>query len=440
MEFKINISNPFKRHKIEAETEKRGLVDSYYGNTSFQYGSFGEYNVGNALTLSAVYRAVNLISGSIASLQMKLYAIDENGFKSELKDSTLGGLLGCEPNDNMSRYMFFKLLIQYKLNRGNAYVYITRDNRFNPISLELIQPEYVLPIMLGGQLKYHLLNMDMTVDNSDIIHIMNYPVTNGLNITQGVSTIEYAANTLQVSTYAERTAKEFFRSGANTAGAVTSVAPLNDKQKQAIIDSLKTTTSIDSVNPNGIAILAGSDFKFVPFGITPKDSQLIESRQWNITDIGRFFNVNPILLFDVQQPKGSTAENAQLDFLNTTLLPEIELIENEFTRKLILPSQRSRTEIRFNLSNLLRADSVSRADYFQKLSQIGVMSPNDIAKDLNLPQIKGGDVHTIPVNVMDIENIIYNNPANVIPVDNKMKMNTPKPVDNSATIDNPNAI
>jgi HK97 family phage portal protein len=371
---------------------------------------------------------------------MKLYAIDENGFKSELKDSTLGGLLGCEPNDNMSRYMFFKLLIQYKLNRGNAYVYITRDNRFNPISLELIQPEYVLPIMLGGQLKYHLLNMDMTVDNSDIIHIMNYPVTNGLNITQGVSTIEYAANTLQVSTYAERTAKEFFRSGANTAGAVTSVAPLNDKQKQAIIDSLKTTTSIDSVNPNGIAILAGSDFKFVPFGITPKDSQLIESRQWNITDIGRFFNVNPILLFDVQQPKGSTAENAQLDFLNTTLLPEIELIENEFTRKLILPSQRSRTEIRFNLSNLLRADSVSRADYFQKLSQIGVMSPNDIAKDLNLPQIKGGDVHTIPVNVMDIENIIYNNPANVIPVDNKMKMNTPKSVDNSAVIDNPNAI
>jgi hypothetical protein len=68
------------------------------------------------------------------------------------------------------------------------------------------------------------------------------------------------------------------------------------------------------------------------------------------------------------------------------------------------------------------------------------MSPNDIAKELNLPAIKGGDVHTIPVNVMDIENIIYNNPANIIPVDNKMKMNTPKPVDNSATIDNPNAI
>jgi len=256
---------------------------------------------------------------------------------------------------------------------------------------------------------------------------MNYPVTDSLGITKGISTIEFAENSLQISAYAERTAKEFFKGGANNSGILNSITPLKDPQKEQIQNSLRNSASMDSLSPNGLTIIAGAEMKMIPYGVTPKDSQLIEARQWNVSDIGRFFNVNPILLFDNSNAKSSNSENAQLDFLNTTLLSEIELLENEFTRKLIFPGQRYSKEIRFDLGNLLRADSTSRSTYFQTLFNIGVMSPNDIAKELNLPFVKGGDVHTIPVNVMDIENIIYNQGTTVLPVDNKTKMNTPKP-------------
>ena len=407
---KFNIINSLFKRSIDnavndALKEQRSALGAGYINGSgFSYGVIGEYNTGSALTLSAVYRAVNLISGSIASLQMKVYGIDKGGFKSELVGEPLSNLLGCEPNESMSRFVFFKQILQYKYNNGNAYIYIIRDNRFNATSLNLIKPDFVIPLISNDVLKYHLTQLGKTVDASDIIHIVNYPVTDALGITTGQSTISFAANSLAISNYSELSAKEHFRNGANIPGVLNTVASLNPKQRQDIIDSLKQSTTMDSLNPNGVAILGGGDFKFIPFGISPKDSQLIESRQWNVSDIGRFFSVNPILLFDNAQAKLSNAENAQLDFLNTTLLPEIELLENEFTRKLILPSQRKSKEIRFDLSNILRADSTSRAAYFQSLTQIGVLSANDVAKEMNYPQIEGGDIHTIPANVMDIKN------------------------------------
>jgi HK97 family phage portal protein len=411
------------KEEVKPVEERSSIFDANPFGTGYAFGS-GTYNPSNALMLSAVYRAVNLISNGIASLQMKVYDINPQGFKSESLNNTLSNLLGCEPNEFMGRYIFFKELEQYKLMRGNAYVYITRDKKFNPTKLELINPDFVVPLILNGQLKYQLTNLNITADASDVIHIMNYPYTDSLNITRGVSTIQYAANSLSVSYYSEKQADNFFKGGANNVGILSTTAALKPEQKEQIINSLKSSSSMDGNSPAGVSLIGGADLKFTPFNISPKDAQLLEARQFNVIDIARFFNVSPILLFDLQNTKVSSAENSQLDFLNTTLLSEIELLENEFTRKLLLPSQRNRMELRFDFSNILRADNQSRAGYYQTLSQIGVMSPNDIAKELNLPEVKGGDVHTIPVNVMDIENIIYNQPKTLAeaPIDNKTKI------------------
>lgn len=415
-----------KRHPKETITEERGDPESSPFGTGFAFGTYGTYNTASALTLSSVYRAVSLISNGIASLQMKVYDINAQGYKTEVND-VLSNLLGCEPNEGMGRYIFFKQLMQYKLLRGNAYILITRDKKFNPIKLELLNSDFVVPLIVGGNLKYQVTNKNITVDASNMIHIMNHPVTDANGITTGISTIQFASNSLEISHYSDRTAKEYFRGGANNAGILSTAQSLKVPQRDQIMSSIKNQSSMDSQTPNGVSLVGGlGDLKFTPFTISNKDSQLIESRQFNIGDIGRYFSVNPILLFDNNNVKANSAETSALDFLNTTLLSEIELLENEFTRKLLLPSQRSKTELRFDLHNLLRANQESQSKYYQTLYSIGVMSPNDIAKELNLPEIENGDVHMIPVNTMDIKHIIYNeklaNTSTVeAPVDNNLK-------------------
>ena len=404
-----------RRSKIEVE-KRDNAYETYYGAMTF--GSYSSFAASKALTLSACYRAVNLISDAIASLQMKTYRVDSDGYKTEDKESQLYSVLGIEPNSQMSRFDFFKLIITAILLRGNAYVKINRDKDFNVTGLVFINPDTVKISTVGIDVKYIVYGQKGMINNADMIHITNYPQ---IGSPYGVSTIAYAAKSLAMAYNSETHAGNWFKGGANSSGFLQTSANLSPKQQADIIKLFKASTNVDTGNPNGITLLSGlPDMSLQTLGISPKDSQLLETRAFNVVEIGRFFNVNPILLFDSTKGTYSNVENAQLDFLNTSLLPFIEKLENEFTRKLILPSDRTSNEIRFDLSNLLRADSTSRADYYTKLFGLGVLTSNQIAKDLNLPKIdgEGGDRHFVSTNLQDSSNLIVNADSSI---DNKLK-------------------
>lgn len=405
--------------KLPKDDEQRNAYTSFtdlYGNLN--YGSYSSYQASKALTLSACYRAVNLISDSIASLQMKVYLKDDEGFNKEYVTHPLYDVLGYEPNVQMSRFNFFKLIVTSLLLRGNAYIKINRDTKFYVDSLEFINPDAVSIQNVKGDLKYIVQGAKGWINSSDIIHILNFPQ---LNSYYGASTISNASNSLDIAYNSELHAGNWFKGGANASGFLSTSAPLTPKQEQDLINKFKSASNTATGSPNGIVFMGGAgDMKLQTLGISPRDSQLLETRSYNVVDISRFFNVNPILLFDNTKGTYSNVENAQLDFLNTTLLPVIEKLENEFNRKLIFPSQRGTLDLRFDLSNLLRADQNSQADYYTKLFSIGVVNANFIAKTLNLPKVEGegGDRYCISTNLQDSNNLIVNQNNSI---DNKLK-------------------
>lgn len=414
----------FEFRKIEKVVpELRSAFQTYdplYGGLS--YSSYSSYAASKALTLSACYRAVNLISDAISSLQMKVYQIDTEGYKTEYLSHPLYNILGIEPNSSMSRFTFFKLIISSILLRGNAYIKIYRDSRFNVTSLEFLNPDTITMIYVKGEEKYIQSGAKGYINSSDMIHILNFPQ---LNNSLGLSTIAYVANSLEISYNSDTHAGNYFQGGANMNTLLSFENTLSPKQQKDIIDSIKNQTNATNGTSNGISTISGVlNAKVLPLSISPKDSQLLETRAFNVLDIARFFSVNPILLFDNSKATFSNVENAQLDFLNTTLLPIIEKIENEFLRKLIRPSQRSTIELRFDLSNILRADMNSKADYYTKLFNLGVLSSNQVAKELNLPKIDsdGANKHFISTNLQDSDNLIVNSSNSV---DNKLKQGTP---------------
>lgn len=406
----------YEIRKTNPKVEERNSYETYYGNLT--YGSYSNFQSSKALTLSACYRAVNLISDAISSLQMKIYSIDKDGFKQELRDHPLYNLLGVEPNSYTSRFNFFKLIVTSLLLRGNAYIKINRDARFQVTSLEIINPDSVTISTIGDEIKYKINGVSGMVNSADVIHILNAPQIGSL---YGASTISYAVNTLGMSYNSEAHAANWFKGGANASGFISTTVPLTPKQEQDLINKFKNASNAETGNPNGLVFMGGAgQISLQTLGVSPRDSQLLETRAFNVVEIARFFNVNPILLFDSTKGTYANVENAQLDFLNTTLLPVIEKLENEFTRKLILPSQRNQLELRFDVANILRADKLSQADYYTKLFSLGVVNANYIAKELNMPKVEGdgGDKYFISTNLQDSSNLIVN--ANNS-IDNKLK-------------------
>ena len=134
------------------------------------------------------------------------------------------------------------------------------------------------------------------------------------------------------------------------------------------------------------------------------DAQLLETREFNVIDICRFFGVSPVKAFDLSKSSYSTVEATQLAFLTDTLNPLLEKIELEFERKLYKPSERNSIDVRFDTSSLLRADKASQASYYNTLFQIGAITPNEIRKALDLEPLENGDKSFVQVNVQTLDN------------------------------------
>jgi HK97 family phage portal protein len=367
------------------------------------YNSNGGYTTNKAMLLSAVYRCVNVISDSVAQLPLEPYLIDASGYKTKYVAHPTYYLLNKEPNNRMSRFTFIQALVASVLLKGNGYAYIERDKQGNATALQFIDSTYVTVVTTDktNKLMYSITGFNSLVEPINMIHILNFSY-DGIN---GISTLEHARQTLGLSTDSEAHAAGFFKGGANLAGILKAQSSLTSKQKNDLKTSWQTAFSPSTGTPNGVAVLEGNmDFQAIT--VSPADAQLLETREFNVIDVCRFFGVSPVKAFDLSKSSYSTVEATQLAFLTDTLSPLLEKIELEFERKLYKPSERNCIDIKFDTSALLRADKASLAEYYNKLFQIGVITPNEIRKALDLPALSDGDHTFVQVNVQTLNNAV----------------------------------
>lgn len=368
------------------------------------YNSANAYNTNKAMLLSTVYRCVEVISDSVAQLPLEPYKMDSKGYKIKFTSHPTYKLLNKEPNSKMSRFTFMKTLIVSTLLKGNGYAYIERDELGNAKALHFIPSEFVTiltPTTIKDNIAYSVVGINKTVESCNMIHILNFSYD---GIT-GVSTLAHAKNTLGLSVDSESHAAGFFKGGANLAGILKINSTLNTKQKEELKRSWQSAFSPSVGTPNGVAVLEGN-MDFQPITVNPSDAQLLETREFNVIDICRFFGVSPVKAFDLSKSSYSTVEATELAFLTDTLAPLLEKIELEFERKLYKPSERDSIDVRFDTSSLLRADKAALASYYNTLFNIGVISPNEIRRQLDLPAIENGDETFVQVNIQPLNKAI----------------------------------
>lgn len=413
------------KRKEQPKVEERGYFGDY-----LSYNCATNYTTEKSMLLSTVYRCVEVISDSVAQLPLEPYRIDNQGYKIKFTSHPTYKLLNKEPNPRMTRFDFIKVMIVSTLLKGNGYAFIERDKQCNAQGLHFIPAELVTiirPKSLKESVSYSIAGIG-TVESCNMIHIKNFSY-DGI---EGVSTLRHARNTLGLSTDAEAHAAGFFKGGANLAGILKSTTNLNSQQKNDLKRSWQMAFSPATGTPNGVAVLEGN-LSFEPITVNPTDAQLLETRQFNVVDICRFFGVSPVKAFDLTKSSYSTVEATNLSFLTETLSPLLEKIELEFERKLYKPSEKDSVDVRFDTATLLRADKQSLASYYQTLFNIGVVSPNDIRKQLDMEAIEGGDNTFVQVNIQTLERAVSATPDNTNTIKEKTDIQTDNLTDKENT-------
>lgn len=345
----------------------------------YQYGCglsfFDSLNDYDSVYLSAVFCAITKICSSMAVLPILTDETTSQSFNNMTK----------------TKYDTIYSMMWDLLTRGNAYLYIG-----NPTKPRYIPATDVTVIYnkTTDVLKYQITGIGKQVTPKDLIHIMINPKRDEF---EGRGITSFAFKSLNLSKHAEEAANNFFSSGCCISGVLSVQGTLSEKQRDDIRASWNQTFN----GGGGICVLPGN-MSYSQLGANSADAQLLESREFQVREVARFFNINSVLLGDISKSAYSTLEQALIEFATVTLLPYITLFEEEFSRKL-------KTKINFDESYLLRTDTSAKATYFSTLTEKGILSINEAREELGYEPIEGGDVHAISYTDIS-QNTIENKP------------------------------
>lgn len=383
------------------------------GARVLRLGSLQSLTPGAPMQLSVVYACVGVLSKAMAMMPLEPYQVDECGHRTVKASHPIYGLLSLAPNPLMSRYTLIEMMVQSMLLTGNAYAYIERESSGRPVAVHFLEPGDVTvsaPMYINEPPMYTVAGLRSQVPAADMIHVLNY-TDDAIN---GISTLRYAARAIELAGYANESSRNFYRSGGAMSGVISSDVAVTSAQRKEMQQEWTTLS-----DKGGVAVLARGA-KYTPISVTPYDAQLLESRKYSVEDICRFFHVSPQKVFDYTHSSYSTVEATELAFLNDTLLPLIVKFEQEFSRKLFTAAELGQGyQCRFNTSHLMRADKSGQANYYSQMFNCGVLSVNEIRRDLDLSHIDGGDHHFVQVNLMEIQNAAQNTPS-----DNRLNNDT----------------
>ena len=370
-------------------------LTNLYGGTVTKAGE--RVNGSAALSSATVYACVNLISDTIGSLPWNVKQDSEI-----LYNTPLQRLISKRPNKLMQAVDFRRAMMTNVLLYGNAYALPTR--RGNQLgSIEFIPPENVsINETTDGDILYTVQTEwgpNLTLTPEQIIHVKCFT----LDGYTGVSPISYAAETVGTDLAATNHLATFYGSGATPKGYIKLMGTIRDPERLKSIGS--DFDAQYGANNSGKTAVLPEGGEYIPTSSSMADSQFIDSQKWTTEEICRIFKVPPHKVGRVEgisQNMSIESQNAQ--FVTDCIRPWVELLEMEFTDKLINNKEHY---IEIEVDQLLRGDTNTQVQRDVSYWNIGVLNANEIREKMGLPPVEGGDEYMKPMH-MSNENDINN--------------------------------
>lgn len=345
-----------------------------------------------AMSLSTFYAAVNLVSNSIAMMPWK-FKDDEN---NELPKSNY--LYHLFDNSIITRYNIIKNVVKDIILYGNGFIYIERDQETGQPKTLHYSPANQTTIWydeLNHKLYYYNFTyLDRIDDGTNYLHF--YMNSDDGFIGKGV--LKYAYNVLDIASVIQNATSSYYSTAGQQFGIVSPNGPLpevGNQQKQ--LDKLVQKWEEAQMKANKGTVFFPSDLKFTPMTNTAKDSALIEAREYNAVEVGRFIcNISPVLLGDLRHLAYNSLTESQREFVIHSLAPIITMIEEQCNKKLIMPSKHCKQFVDLDENYILANDAEKQANEITTLTNSGIITPNEARKRLGLPPVDGGDSLVIP--------------------------------------------
>jgi HK97 family phage portal protein len=351
------------------------------------------------MRIAAYYACIRNISEDIGKLPLITYRRLARG-KERAPENPMYDLLAKSPHPSISSMAFRETLTRYALGWGNGYARILRLGNGAPYMLVPIHPETVkIEPAVDGRVQYvaRLPEGEKIIRDADIIHIHGVSPDG----VCGMSVAGLSRETMEFAGSAQTYGRNLFARGGRPGGILTAPGKITLEAQRLLKEGFEE--AYGGQNSGRTAVLP-EGLKYEPISINPVDAQYLETRQFTVEEIARWFRM-PLhkIQYLVRAQGWSTLDAQNTDYLTDTLMPWLVRWEQEIARKLFTDDTEYFAEHLVN--GLLRGDQRSRSEFYIKQFSVGALSINEIRELENMNPIEGdgGDKHFVPSNMTPAE-------------------------------------
>jgi len=391
--------HPF--HNTGVKTPKSERTKEYgddFGVNLFS-GESNSITVRKAITIETVFTCIRDKSETVGRLPVSLYDKSEPGKVRKIDDGRLHKIFTQRPNDFMTMQGFTEFMTASYELYGAFYAYIAYNDRGS--IMEIIpfkHQQNVKPAMdMNGRVYFTYVTNDgkpSIAFGIDELFIINQFTLDGFT---PVSPIQYNASFLNGTYDTEDTWNTLQSDGITAQFALATDKSVSNEAASRLKKDWKTFRGAPGVG--NIPVLEdGMTLKSLQ--LSPKDSELLGSREFSVNRICRIFRVPPER---IGVPKSASSNQTMLDIDEAYMRNGIEpiLLKYENACNILLAKLKVKKFVRVNRKAFYSGSPHRMVESVAEEIKMGLASINEARLDLNRDPVDGGDVFAIDSNNLE---------------------------------------
>jgi len=392
------------RVAVPAETEERArvLYDSDAGFTEILNGApvSDTVTMREAMSLPAVWAAINFLSGTMAGLPIEVFEKNEKDGGDPKVSGGIADVLGAAVNDQLTSFEWREAMFAEVFGPGRGYSYLERDGKGDVINIFPMEFDRVTVRKSAGKVFYEYRESNgkpKTYPARDVIDIAylrktdfvssyNPVLTCGSAIKQGLNANRYALTVFGKNGIPPYTLKGAFQTAKEAV--------------RAAADMMKATRRAAEEGKPILPIPAGTDLQRL--GDDPEKMQLTSVQKFAVEQAARIYQLPPMFLQDLSKGNFANTEQQDLHLVKHTVRRWVKKFEQELTLKLF--GRGAKRYVKLNIDALLRGDFKTRMEGSARAVNSGLLTPNEGRALEGREALDGGSVlmiqgATVPITM-----------------------------------------
>lgn len=344
----------------------------------------------NAVGLSAAYYCINTISSVLGQLKLCIYERTASGVTEEDLSHPAGKVMRNPMEGPIGGFHLRNLIQNHALVQGNGRAFIVRNGREEPAAFVPLPAERTSTVLIHNeetaiQDKWHVVwpekGEPIPIPDEDVLHIYRF----SWDGYSGVPVLDLLRNSFGLGIAGDRAAAKFYKQGGVPSFVLEAPAAspfFNDEAKATEFLRKFNDYHAGVDNSQRVGLLrAGVQAKVL--GLSNRDSQMLEQRDFQVRDIMRVFGMTTIPGVETTQAGYNGLEQLNRANLIHCFGPWMKIWEEECARKLLTTRERRQETyyFMFDTWELVKPDAAQEAEMLSKYVAGRILESNE-ARDV----------------------------------------------------------